>query len=179
LQIGHRKSNDLDFVVHEGFDEIFLKQFIRAEGFEALVLNRTSHHTEWLIGSVKVDFMKELVPLRFPLKRIRQSLKGLKMADAKDIGRMKLLAIGSRGSKKDFVDVYCLTRKVISLERLIGMAATEDRRIRFNRLLFLKGLIDFDEADKEEDPVMMWPLSWDEVKDTLRKEVRTIARAIR
>jgi len=123
--------------------------------------------------------MKELVPLRFPLKRIRQSLKGLKMADAKDIGRMKLLAIGSRGSKKDFVDVYCLTRKVISLERLIGMAATEDRRIRFNRLLFLKGLIDFDEADKEEDPVMMWPLSWDEVKDTLRKEVRTIARAIR
>ena len=65
------------------------------------------------------------------------------MADARDIGRMKLFAIGSRGSKKDFVDLFCLTRDITNLESLIAIAESEHKGLKYSKLLFLKGLVDF------------------------------------
>jgi hypothetical protein len=43
---------------------------------------------------------------------------------------------------------------------------------------FLKGLVDFEEADQEGELAMIWDLSWEEIKSTLRKEVKGIARQI-
>jgi hypothetical protein len=60
------------------------------------------------------------------------------MADARDIGRMKPLAIGSRGSKKDFIGLFCLIRDVIPLESLITMAESGPKKAKYSRLLFLK-----------------------------------------
>jgi hypothetical protein len=100
------------------------------------------------------------------------------MADARDIGRMKLLAVGSRGSKKDFADLFCLTREVITLESLIAMAETGLKEAKYSRLIFLKGLVDFEEADQEPDPMMIWDKSWDEIKEALKEDVRRIAHKI-
>ena len=92
---------------------------------------------------------------------------------------MKLLAIGSRGGKKDFVDLFCLTRNFITLEDLIALAEGEHKEIKYSRLLFLKGLVDFDEADQEPDPLMIWDHSWGEIKQALRDDVRQIAHKMK
>ena len=178
LQLGHRKSDDLDFFMTEGFDDLSFKENIQIEGLDMLVLNQTSSHTEMMIHSIKVDLIKERIPLKFPQKTINPQTENIKMADPRDIGRMKLMSIGSRGSKKDFVDLYCLTREIITLESLITMAMEENRGIKYSKLLFLKGLLDFEEAEREGDLTMIWDVEWEEVKSTLIKDVKKIAKKI-
>jgi hypothetical protein len=43
----------------------------------------------------------------------------------------------------------------ITLESIIGSAMDEGRGVRYSKLLFLKGLVDFEEADQEPDPRMI------------------------
>ena len=142
------------------------------------MLSQTPAHTELLIQGIKVDLIKERIAPRFPLISIHPLTLGLKMADARDIGRMKLLAIGSRGSKKDFVDLFCLTRDVITLESLIAMAESQHKEVKYSRLIFLKGLVDFEEADQEPDPMMLRDTTWGEIKEGLKEDVRRIAHKI-
>ncbi len=176
MQLGHRKSEDLDFFLIDEFDELAFMRSLQRSGLDTLVINQTSNHTQLMIQSNKVDLIQSRMPLKFTLKAIHPETANLKMADAKDIGRMKIMAIGSRGSKKDFVDLYCLTREVIPLESLIEMATEEDQGIRYSKLLFLKGLVDFEEADLEGDVSMIWDKSWGEIKDSLKEEVKEIAK---
>jgi hypothetical protein len=178
LQLGHRISKDLDFFVTKGSDLLSFEMAIKSKGLETLVLNQTSDHTEMMIQSVRVDLIRERIPLKFPLQPIDGRISNLKMADPKDIGRMKILSIGSRGSKKDFVDLYCLTRKVIPLGSLLTLAMEEDHGIRYSKLLFLKGLVDFEQADREADLTLLWDIGWEEVKRSITEEVRHIAGRI-
>jgi len=57
---------------------------------------------------VKVGIILEQVSLNRSQRPIHPEINNLKMVDAVDIGRMKLLTNGTRGSK-DFVDIFCLT----------------------------------------------------------------------
>ena len=178
LYLGHRKSADLDFFLREHFDDLTFIRNARMEKLDILLLHQTHAHTVLMIERVKVDLIKERIPLNFPLQSLHPQMKNLKIADPKDIGRMKILSIGSRGSKKDFVDLFCLTREMISLESLLAMAMEESQGIRYSKLHFLKGLVDFEEADQEGELAMIWKLSWEEIKRTLREEVKGIARHI-
>lgn len=178
LQLGHRISEDIDFFVVEEFDHLSFETAIKSKSLDTLVLNHSFGHTELIIQSVKVDLIRERIPLQFPPKPIDSQMENLRMADPRDIGRMKILSIGSRGSKKDFVDLYCLTRKVIPLDSLLTLAMEEDHGVRYSKLLFLKGLVDFEEADRDADLRLLWDIGWEEVKQGLTDEVRQIAETI-
>jgi hypothetical protein len=178
LILGHRKSEDLDFFVPEDFDEPgFIGHCLR-EKLEIVLLHQSPVHTVLLANQIKVDLIRERIPLKFPLLPLALQIKNLKMADPRDIGRMKILSIGSRGSRKDFVDLYCLTRETIPLESLLAMVMEEGSGIRYSKLHFLKGLVDFEEADQEADPAMIWDVSWEEIKRVLAEEVKGIAKEI-
>jgi len=178
LQLGHRISEDLGFFVGEEFDHLSFETAIKSKSLDTLVLNHSFGHTELIIQSVKVDLIRERIPLKFPPKPMNSQMENLRMADPRDIGRMKILSIGSRGSKKDFVDLYCLTRKVIPLYSLLTLAMEEDHGVRYSKLLFLKGLVDFEEADRDADLRLLWDIGWEEVKQGLTDEVRQIAEKI-
>ena len=175
LQLGHRISDDLDLFSPQTLDQNTWLRDITDAGLDAIVVNQTQNHMELAIGAVKVDMIREQIPLLFPTKPIHSQLANLEMADSRDIGRMKLIAIGSRGSKKDFVDLYCLTRENTSLESLLTATMKPKEGIRYNKLLFLKGLIDFEEADREPELSMIWNISWEEIKGSLRVEVKQTA----
>lgn len=147
-------------------------------GLAVTVLNQTPRHTELVVQRFKVDLLSETIPLKRLIGSILPEINNLKMADAADIGRMKLLTIGSRGCRKDFVDLFCLTRHTISLKALIDEFILEGQGIRFSKLLFLKGLVDFEAADLEPDPVVFWDIDWNGVKETLIAEVKQIAHEI-
>lgn len=178
LSLGHRKSEDLDFFVPDDFEEASFIHQARSEKLDILLLHQTSAHTVLLIKKVKVDLIRERISLRFPLQPLHPQMTNLKMADPRDIGRMKILSIGSRGSRKDFVDLFCLTREIISLESLLTMAMEENQGIRYSKLHFLKGIVDFEEADLESEPAMIWSVSWAEIKRMLLQEVKEIAKKI-
>jgi len=178
LQLEHRISEDLDFFIMKGFDDLAFKKAIQRKALNVFVVNQTPDHLELMLQSIKVDLIRERIPLKFPLKSIDSRMENLKMADPRDIGRMKIMSIGSRGNKKDFVDLYCLTRKIIPLEMLLALAMEENHGIRYSKLLFLKGLVDFEEADQEAELPILWDITWKEVKKCLINEVKHIARKI-
>jgi len=178
LQLGHRRSDDLDFFVPENFDTPALLMETAKRAPTLTILNQTSRHTEILVDSVKVDIILEQVSLTRSARPIDPELNNLKMADAVDIGRMKLLTIGSRGGRKDFVDIFCLTRSVIPLKTLIALSIEENQGVKYSKLLFLKGLVDFEAADQEPDPLMIWDVTWKRIKEALREEVKQIAEEI-
>lgn len=177
LQLGHRTSADLDFFSPKYPEYPALLDEVGELAMSAAVIGRTPQHCELIVGTVRVDILRERIPLRLPLKSVLTEGGSFRMADMIDIGRMKLHSIAGRGSKKDFFDLYCLTRSAISLRVLIEQAVEEHGPVRFSKLLFLKGLIDFEEADREPSPVMLWKTEWEEVKAGLADEVIKIGRS--
>ena len=55
------------------------------------------------------------------------------------------------------------------------LAMEEDHGVRYSKLLFLKGLVDFEEADREAKLTLFWDIGWEEVKRCLTNEVKQIA----
>jgi hypothetical protein len=156
IQLGHRVSADLDFFFPAGFECGEIAREIPSLGMRVTVVNQTPGHCELMLDKTKVDFIRATIPLRFPLINLELDGAGCKVANPLDIGRMKLFSIASRGSRKDFIDLYCLVRTHVPFEKLLTLAVEEHEGLHFNRLLFLKGLLDFDEADREPQPIVLW-----------------------
>ncbi len=178
LQLGHRKSEDLDFFARNNIEEVFNNFNTSTYHCKIHIINQTTRHIELMINSIKVDLIKEQIPLRFQTKSLKKEIPNIRIADPKDIGRMKIISISSRGCKKDFIDLYCLTRNTITLADLIELVLKENQGIKYSRLHFLKGLIDFESADKEVNPFMIWEIDWKKVKNTLISEIMDIADKI-
>lgn len=112
----------------------------------------------------------------YPLVQPFEEFSGLAVASAVDLGLMKLGAIISRGSRRDFVDLYLLCRQ-LPLATLFDFAEDKFGHVRDFPLQALKGLADLSEIEGEPMPRVAQPLDWDEVETWLRTEVRELGRA--
>ncbi|MBI3323474.1 MAG: hypothetical protein HYZ95_03310, partial [Candidatus Omnitrophica bacterium] len=122
-------------------------------------------------GRVKVSFFWYDVPLARPL--IRRG--GLRIASPTDIGLMKIGAIIGGGSRKDFVDLYAICRR-IPLRRLLSRGPRKFRDSRDFTLQALKALSFFEDAEREP-PLLGVPWAWSRVKAFFESEVRSLAKA--
>ena len=86
---------------------------------------------------------------------------------------MKIDAISSRGSKKDFIDLYFLLEKY-KLEELIGFFEKKYSGIKYNKLHIFKSLVYFDDAENEPMPVMTQKAEWEKIKERIGVEVRKL-----
>jgi len=111
----------------------------------------------------------------YPLAEPFEDLAGFAVASAVDLGLMKLGAIISRGTRKDFVDLFLLCRR-IPLADLLARADDKFGHVRDFPLQALKGLADLSEAEAEPMPRLAVPLDWAEVEAWLRTEVRELGR---
>ena len=158
FQFGHRKSIDLDWFNKNSFDTQELrkelskiaKPIIKAEEKDTLDL---------VLSDVKLTFLGYPYDLLFPLI----DYQGVKLADYRDIACMKLDAVSSRGSKKDFIDLYFILQN-ISLEELFELFEKKYQKIEFNKMHILKSLNYFIDTDKEPMPVMLKEIEWKNIK---------------
>lgn len=112
----------------------------------------------------------------YPLVHPFEDFAGLAVASAVDLGLMKLGAIISRGTRRDFVDLYLLCRR-LPLATLLDLAEDKFGHVRDFPLQALKGLADTSEAAGEPMPRLAVPLDWSEVEAWLQAEVRELGRA--
>jgi len=112
----------------------------------------------------------------YPLVRPFEDFAGLAVASAVDLGLMKLGAIISRGSRRDFVDLYLLCRE-LPLAALFTFAEDKFGHVRDFPLQALKGLADLSQIEGEPMPRLSVPLEWSEVEEWLRAHVREMGRA--
>jgi len=121
LQIGHRVSTDLDWFSTGrrllALERESIRQALSDIGSFEVVSEQDGVLFTRLFGT-EVSFIYQHHPLLEPTV----AYEGIKLASPTDIGLMKLAAVNSRGTRRDFVDLYCL-RDIVSLDRLLELAA--------------------------------------------------------
>lgn len=167
----HRRSDDLDFFSDQSFRETTLIKNLKKIGrFKSL---KSAEDT--LIGKldgVKISFFT----LPYKLLEPPVKYKNLKVATPVDLALMKILAISDRGTKRDFIDLYLLCRRVKSLDEFLLLFQKKFGKYDFNIQHILKSLTYFDDADKGEMPEMYIVIKWEEVKIFFWSHKLTLAK---
>ena len=176
LAYGHRVSVDLDFFSSTnplGFVErqALLEDF-RKCGMEVEEEKDGTVHGRH--KATHVSFFRYPNPLLRPVRLWDR----LRVAHPVDIGLMKLGAIIGRGSRKDFIDLYFILERELSLARLLRLIPRKFPGRRDVRVQALRALVYFADADAEPPPKVAASLSWARVKAFFEREVRSLARKL-
>ena len=168
LHFGHRESIDLDFFSAQDFSLETLKKEVSVLGRYRLT-NEEDGTLDGMLDDVKLTFIRYEYPLLFPFV----DFDGVKLADERDIACMKIDAVSSRGSKKDFIDIYFLLEKY-SLAELLSFFERKYSSIEYNKLHLLKSLAYFDDAEEDVMPKMLKDVDWDAVKEKILHETKQL-----
>ncbi|MBI3985019.1 MAG: nucleotidyl transferase AbiEii/AbiGii toxin family protein [Candidatus Levybacteria bacterium] len=171
LQIEHRTSIDLDFFTQDEFNEAKLST--KLASFQEFLQAGTAKWTVWgKIGQTKFSIFY----YKYPLLEKTTSYEGIQLANLSDIAAMKIHAISDRGTKRDFVDVYFLSKKYTLLE-MLGFYQRKYGVLEDHLYSIMRSLDYFEDAEKESDmPKMKISVNWQEIKDYFSKETYRLTR---
>ncbi len=161
LQIGHRKSIDIDFFGNLSAEYENLIDELKTIG-EVVPLKNSKNIHSLLVNDIKVD----IVNYEYEWLTNKITIDNIQLASIEDIAAMKLNAIIGRGSKKDFIDLFFILKNY-SLATLMDFYTK-----KYNdgsTFLVLKSLTYFEDADMEEMPFMFNNIDWQTIKDNIKK----------
>lgn len=168
LQLGHRDSFDFDFFCQEDFDTVDLSQKV-----ESVFAGSEIQKIQEAPGTLTVIIDKEVQIsfLNYPYKLLEALIETehLRLASIADIAAMKVSAIISRASKKDYVDLYFILDR-LSFDEILS--ATQKKLPSLDENLIRKSLVYFD--DVRDEGILYKidsPPSWEEVQTKIRREV--------
>ena len=170
IQLGHRRSIDLDFFRPDPFDtEELLEQATDLFGdSESRVLATAKNTVNLSIGGVMVD----LIRYRYPKLEPSVEAEGYSMFALPDIAAMKLSAVANRGSKKDFFDIARLLVEFELGQILDFYQKKFEIRDTFH---VLQSLTFFEDAESEPDPTVVDDeYDWERVKFQIASHVRQL-----
>lgn len=165
LQLGHRKSIDLDFFTTRVFDHEEIKEALSE--YHIHLLNQAKNTLSLYVNQVKLEFLRH----NYPLLNDMEVVDDIRFYSIEDIAAMKLNAIVNRGSKKDFFDVCWLLHRYTGQELLNFYL---QKYSNASDMLVVKSLFYFKDAESDPDPIMLHPISWEEVKSAIRKKFGAI-----
>ena len=161
LQIGHRKSIDIDLFGNLSAEYENLIDELKTIG-EVVPLKNSKNIHSLLVNDIKVD----IVNYEYEWLTNKITIDNIQLASIEDIAAMKLNAIIGRGSKKDFIDLFFILKNY-SLATLMDFYTK-----KYNdgsTFLVLKSLTYFEDADMEEMPFMFNNIDWQTIKDNIKK----------
>jgi predicted nucleotidyltransferase component of viral defense system len=162
LQIGHRISTDLDWFSPtrqlEMAERETLRDVLSASGDFAVVGEKDGQLFTRLLGA-DVSFIYQ----HHPLLEATVDFDGIPLASPAEIGLMKLAAINSRGTRRDFVDLYCL-RDIAPLTRLVELAEQKYADRPDFLTIAARALAYFEDAEQQPMPHMLIRVRWSDVR---------------
>ena len=170
VQLGHRISKDLDFFRADSFSPAELAARL-AELGRVAVQSRASGTLHATLDGLRVSFLQAEAPLLFDGTPYR----GLRLADPRDIAVMKVIAIGGRGSRKDFVDLFFYLRGGGPLEGIFELIRRRFTGVDHNEYHLLRALVFFQDAETEPMPRMIRRVAWSEIKRSIVEEVKRLS----
>jgi predicted nucleotidyltransferase component of viral defense system len=169
LQIGHRISVDLDFFTSQEFSERELS--VRLTTLPEFKSDGVTQGTIWgKIGQTKFSMFY----YKYPLLEQTVLFGGIQLASLADIAAMKIHAIEDRGTRRDFVDVYFLSKKY-TLEEMLNFYQKKYAVLEDHLYSILRSLDYFEDAEREQQmPQMLVDVNWEKVKEYFEKETRRL-----
>jgi predicted nucleotidyltransferase component of viral defense system len=169
LYLGHRESEDLDFFSKEDFNPQKLQQDLE-NSIKLSGVSQDKGTFDCYAENVKLQF------LHYPYKLISKPTlwNGVTISAVADIACTKLITISSRGSKKDFIDLYFILQ-TFSLDELFSLISKKYHQVDYNLLHILKSLVFFETAEEQPVPKMHKNVSWAEVKKFLTETTKSFS----
>jgi len=171
LQLGHRISIDLDFFTNKEFEEdAVIGDLSKYPEFEL-------KEKAWrIIISTLCGAKFSFFYYKYPLLEETIEFEGIKLAGKKDIAAMKVHALYSRGTRRDFFDIFLLA-KSFTLEEMFNFYDKKYNNLANVIYPIIRSLNYFEDADNEKgEPKMLVDLSWEEVKEFFQKESMRLAK---
>ncbi len=164
LRLGHRLSVDLDFFTSTPYQNNIIFQVIATEFPHAELLFEQNQTMMFTINKIKVDFI--LYPFQWLLPF--ETMDGARLIALPDIIPMKLQALSNRFSKKDFWDVAFLLN-IFPLPEMLEIFKSKFPQIDTGYIIH--SLTNFEDAEREQQPVIILAKTWEEIKNELKKIV--------
>jgi len=173
LQLGHRRSDDIDFFSDRLFNTDAMLSLIPVD--RVFLTSLGIVHCE--VMGIRVSFLYYDVPLLYP----PLSWHGIKIAHYKDIAAEKIKTISQRGSKKDFIDLYAVLKMRHSVLEACEFFKTRFKRSDINFYHVLKSLTFFEDAEQEPLPPMVlfgddW--KWENIKSFFINNINSFERGL-
>lgn len=176
LQIGHRISTDLDWFSTEHLlppsEREAIRQALDSSGQFEVASEQDGLLFTQLLGT-DVSFIYQPHPLLEPTV----DYQGIQLASPTDIGLMKLAAVNSRGTRRDFVDLYCL-REIVTLDRLLELATIKYADRPSFLAIAARALAYFEDAEQQPMPDLLTPVRWADVQAYCKTAARQLARRL-
>lgn len=171
LQLGHRRSVDLDYFSQTQSDIPALVQPLRGalKDYAPILSDSSWGNLVFLAKDVRVGFYGYGYKLVAPLVEAED----VRLASVQDIALMKMDALLARASRKDFHDLYAICQR-ISLRELLDLAPQKYPDVRDFEAQAVKHMVYFDRAEQEKPIPLTEPVEWETVKDWFRKQAKEI-----
>lgn len=171
LQMGHRKSVDLDFFseadqVHERTRQHIIQSVTARKG---QVIENVDGNLVLLVDEINVGFFS----YGYQMLEAFVQLENVNLASMLDIGLMKLDAVIGRGSRKDFFDLYVIATQY-PLEKLLQAGERKYPASRDFALMAVESFVLFDNAERDVTPELMINTSWEEVQEYFVKQAKLL-----
>lgn len=176
LYLGHRPIRDLDLMS----PVLRLRSVDRRDILEELLEVDPTCRVEtardgFLYGRMSGGVGLRLFYYPYPLVDSEADFHGLGVASPIDLGLMKLGAIISRGTRRDFVDLYLLCQD-LPLTELLEASAAKFGHVRDFPIQALKGLSDLSQIEGEPMPTLATSIDWADVVAWTREQVEALGR---
>ena len=173
LYLGHRESVDFDFFISGEFDaNSVIRKLGKAGKYESTTL--LEHSIIGQFNGIKISLFN------YPYQKIEKGelFLGVELASLEDIAAMKLDAITGRGTKKDYIDLYFLSREKFSFEKMFGYYDRKFIKLEENAFTLVKSMQYFVEADETEMPRMFKKVVWKDIKRYMQGEALRLSKQL-
>lgn len=167
LQLGHRKSVDLDLFGDFSAEGIEIRDTLE-EQFSVSVIKESKNIKIYQVDGIKVDLVNYS---RYPWIDNPIEEDGITLAGIKDIAAMKVAEIIGRGTKKDFIDMNRLLQ-IYSLKEILDMYM--QKYPDGSLFIAMKSLSYFEDAESDPMPFMFDEIDWGVVKASIREAIAGI-----
>lgn len=158
LRLGHRQSEDLDFLTPSEFGEAELASFLQSLPESVSIDDLTVGTVNATVGGVKVQYLHQ----RGVAMEADTEFGAIPVASLDTLTALKCNAVATRAAKKDFMDCFALCQNGASLEDLLVTAKRLAPALNVRHAL--NSFTYFDLADGQPMPVMLEPWTWEDVK---------------
>lgn len=167
LMEGHRVSVDLDIFAERMPDAEHVLDRLRGQVPELAVTSLEAGTVYVDVLGVQVSVIEYNYPLLGPT--VSSDSDHLALADRDDIAAMKLSAIASRGSRKDFVDLWVLMTRHRPLAEYLALYEEKFEARDVGHVI--RSLVHFDDAEREPPLRLLIDIDWDELKTDFQRRV--------
>ena len=166
LQLGHRKSIDLDIFGKIAATPEEIKEICSEVGSFEISKTSKNINVYWVDG-IKVDCVN------YPYEWLEECrvLDDIRLASISDIAAMKISAIINRGTKKDFIDLHFLLKEM-SLNHILDLY--DQKYTDGSRFIAIKSLTYFEDAESDPMPYMFEDVTWEDVKKSIIAAVQKL-----